>query len=89
MLQKICYKELLLGRGKMFRSHHSKPYLRTRNVCAMAPGAKQQQEQPDVRDVVAENLKVILGVQDSSIPQQELIRAEKTLGNHLENMSCS
>lgn len=73
----------------MFRSHHSKPYLRTRNVCAMAPGAKQQQEQPDVRDVVSENLKVILGVQDSSIPQQELIRAEKTLGNHLENMSCS
>lgn len=73
----------------MFRSHHSKPHLRTRNFCAMAPGAKQQQDHPDVGDVVSENLKVALGVQDSSTPQQELIRAEKTLGNHLENMTCS
>lgn len=55
----------------------------------MAPGAEQQQEQPDVKDAASENLKVVLGVQDSSIPQQELIRAEKTLGNHLENMTCS
>lgn len=73
----------------MFRSHHSKPHLRIRNFCAMAPGAKQQQDHPDVDDVVSENLKVALGVQDSSIPQQELLRAEKTLGNHLENMTCS
>lgn len=55
----------------------------------MAPGAKQQQEQPDVKDVVSENLRVALGVQDSSIPQQELVRAERTLGNHLDKMTCS
>lgn len=55
----------------------------------MATWAKQQQEHPDVSDALSENLKVVLDVRDSSVPQQELIRAERTPGNHLENMTCS
>lgn len=55
----------------------------------MALRPKQQQEHPDIWGTVSENLKVVFDVRDSSVPQQELLRAEKTLGNRLENMTCS
>lgn len=48
MLQRMYQEDLLLGKRKIFRSHLTKSYLKTRKFCAMAIWAKQQQEHPDV-----------------------------------------